>query len=184
MINIRKNLFETNSSSCHSIVYSSIDRGYDFNLPVDSNGTLEIEFDEFGWGPAILKTPIEKLSYYITDHAGKFWYDDYSDPEKLVDNLKKFERKPDILELVDLIKSKCPQIKDVKFKLHSGYYQFGYIDHESTGTSYVDDVFRLIFSNGAIIIIDNDNNFYYEDYYFDEFEKGSGSNKDPEELFN
>ena len=68
MIKIRRNVFETNSSSSHSIAYSKKDRGWNYNLPVDEDGVLTIPFGKFGWSANLLKTPIEKLSYYITDN--------------------------------------------------------------------------------------------------------------------
>ena len=66
MLKIRKNVFETNSSSTHSLVVSNKERSYDYELPVE-NGVLTIPFGEFGWGPDILVDPIDKLSYLITD---------------------------------------------------------------------------------------------------------------------
>ena len=67
MLTIRKNVFETNSSSTHSLVISKRDRSYDYEGLIIADGVLHISFGEYGWGPAILKSPHEKLSYLITD---------------------------------------------------------------------------------------------------------------------
>lgn len=179
MINIRERLFETNSSSCHSIILSSKDRGYDYDLPVDENGTFHVGFGEYGWGPEILRTPTKKISYYITDQINHPWNDE--DKQKVLED---FYKKDSIIKLIDLIKSKCPQVKDVKFEYDDkDFYPFGYIDHDSVGTSGDLPIEDYIFNNGAIIIIDNDNEFYYSDYYVNWESKGDASNKNPEELF-
>ena len=183
MINIRKNTFETNSSSCHSIILSYKDRGYDYDLPVDSNGTFHVKFGEFGWGPDVLRTPYDKISYYITDQiqiSGCNWFENEEDFEK---ELKEFYNNQKIVKLIEYIKSKCPQVKDVKFEFGSKFYKLGYVDHDSVGTSDDLPIERYIFNNGAIIIIDNDNNFNFWDYQCDETQKGNAPKKDPEELF-
>lgn len=138
MIQIRKNVFETNSSSSHSLVVSKKKRGYDYILPINENGVLIIPFGEFGWGPNILDTPFQKLCYLVTDRHG------------ITDEIKQ------------LIKSKCPYVKDIQV---SAEYGSGYIDHQSVGTTNgVDDVEQLIFNKGILILIDNDNNCYFSSY--------------------
>lgn len=154
---VRQNVFETNSSSMHSLVISNKDRGYDYDLPVDENGVLTISFGEFGWGPEILKEPLEKISYVITDRCSVGSLD-FDEKEALESEIVK--------EVIDLIKSKCPNVKDVKIQRSGSYWPYGYVDHESQGTSYKDkNLEHLIFSNSVIIIIDNDNSRNYEDYF-------------------
>lgn len=133
MINIRNSVFETNSSSSHSLVFSKKNRGYSYDLPVDEDGVLTIPYGEFGWGPDILKTPIEKLSYLITDHQ--------------------------CLEggIVEMIKARCPDVKEVVTESCDSYWEHGYVDHDSVGTSNEVSPEELVFNNDIIIIIDNDN---------------------------
>ena len=178
MINIRKNVFETNSSSMHSLVVSKQDRGYDYNLPVDENGVLTIPFGEFGWGPEILRTPLEKLSYIITDRINGFYDDDNKSWDEILEELKYDD---DIQEIIEIIKKNVPAVKEVTFEPASDFYQCGYVDHQSQGTSRDAATEDIIFNNSIIILIDNDNSCHFEDYY-DGWD-GAPATKDKEELF-
>lgn len=173
MYKIRKNVFETNSSSTHSLVLSKKDRGWNFDLPVDEDGVLTVKFGEFGWGPQVLSTPMEKLSYLITDR-GPTYEDGYF--EELI------EESDELQKIVNIIKEQCPYVKEVWFEPNDDdYYRFGYVDHESDGTSYGMSIKELVFSNDVIILIDNDNSNHYKDYF--EGWNGKPAKKDIEELF-
>lgn len=163
MITMRRNVFETNSSSSHSLVVSNKDRGYSYDLPVDEEGILTIPFGEFGWGPEILKTPIEKLSYFITDHAPYIEDDDKMDWDKLIKLV--LQKSEDIRDAIEIVKSNCPQVKEVKFEKCDEYWPLGYVDHQSCGTSNdAASIEDLIFNNSVLILIDNDNSCSFEDY--------------------
>ena len=182
MLQIRKNVFETNSSSTHSLVISNKERSYDYNLPVE-DGVLTIPFGEFGWGPDILSTPIEKLSYLITDRIDLYDLpEDIKDDEDAVQALI-MESEP-ICEIVDAIKYACPEVKEVRFEVGDSWHPFGYVDHQSCGTSREDglSIEEIAFSNKVIIMIANDNGYYYEDYFTSW--DGTPPSKDIEELFN
>ena len=62
---IRKDTFETNSSSVHSLVISSEGREPS-NLPVNDDGYIEVEFGQFGKDYHIYTEQKDKLSYLIT----------------------------------------------------------------------------------------------------------------------
>ena len=181
MKKIRRYIFETNSSSSHSLAFSKKNRGYSYELPVDEDGVLTIPFGEFGWGPDVLKTPIDKLSYYVTDNymdgidADKDW-------EDVVEELKE---KDWVRELIDMIKTNCPYVKEVTFEKSDSYDPFGYVDHQSCGTSHEDDISaeELIFSNDVIIIIDNNNSCHFDDYFPWSWGSEVPAEKDIEELF-
>ena len=182
MLQIRKNVFETNSSSTHSLVISNKERSYDYNLPVE-DGVLTIPFGEFGWGPDILSTPIEKLSYLITDRIDLYDIpEDIKDDEDAVQALI-MESEP-ICEIVDAIKYCCPEVKEVRFEIGDSWNPFGYVDHQSCGTSHEDglSIEEIVFSNKVIIMIDNDNSYHYEDYFTSW--DGRPATKDIETLFN
>ncbi len=182
MLQIRKNVFETNSSSSHSLVISNKERAYDYNLPVEG-GVLTIPFGEFGWGPDILSTPIEKLSYLITDRIDIYDIpEDIKDDEDAVQALI-MESEP-IREIVDAIKYCCSDIEEVRFEINDSWNPFGYVDHQSCGTSQEDglSIEEIVFSNKVIIMIDNDNSCNYEDYFTSW--DGRPAVKDIETLFN
>ena len=182
MLNKRTRIFETNSSSMHSIAVSSRDRGYDYDLPITDDGTLYVEFGEFGWGPDILQDSLEKLSYYITDQFGGYnRHDDKSFEDGVRDILEDQRMK----DLIEILKAKVPGFKKLELGPPSEYSNgFGYVDHQSSGLTTGEDVEDLIFNNAKIIIIDNDNGCNYEDYYEpDEWEKGGNPHKDIEELW-
>ena len=184
MIQIRKNVFETNSSSTHSLVISKKERSYDYHLPVDA-GVLTIPFGEFGWGPDILVAPIEKLAYLVTDRCGL-----YDIPEELKnaddDAIYCFimEESEAVRDIVEVVKRCCPEVEEVRFELGDRWNPFGYIDHQSQGTSYEVDlsIEDLIFSNKVIIMVDNDNSCHYEEYFTDW--QGNPPTKDIEDIFN
>lgn len=185
MLQIRKNVFETNSSSTHSLVISNKERSYNYNLPVDDRGVLTIPFGEFGWGPELLIEPIEKLSYLVTDRGGL-----YDIPEELKDAdddaIYDFimEESEAIKDIVEVVKNCCPEVKEVRFELGDSWNPFGYVDHQSHGTSYGVDlsIEDLIFSNKVVIMIDNDNSCHYEEYFTDW--QGNPPTKDIEDIFN
>ena len=63
--NIRKGVFETNSSSVHSLVISS-DGREPSEFELNEYGEIEIDFGDFGKDYNIYSSQYEKLSYLIT----------------------------------------------------------------------------------------------------------------------
>src|SRR4051812_15125515 len=62
---IRRGVFETNSSSCHSISIASGGE-VDDKLYVDEHGVCEIHPGEFGWGIDIHRDAATKAAYALT----------------------------------------------------------------------------------------------------------------------
>lgn len=60
---IRKGVFETNSSSMHSLVIKGEKKINREQLKINENGFIEVETDDYTWGYFILKTVQEKLNY-------------------------------------------------------------------------------------------------------------------------
>jgi hypothetical protein len=187
MKQIRKGVFETNSSSSHSLQYSKKDRGYDYNLPVDKDGTLTLQFGEFGWGTGdaeddLLKTSLQKISYFITDNCD-LWDRDYDSWDEFI---KDFIKLPKIAKLLEIIYYKCPQVNNIKFDMApDSDSNIGYINHQSQGLTkniYTsEDIENLIFNNSVMIIIDNDNGGYWNDYVT--WDEDFPATEDIEELF-
>ena len=182
MLQVRKNVFETNSSSTHSLVISKKDREYDYCLPVEDDGTLVVTFGEFGWGPEVLAQPIEKLTYLVTDRCNLYDLseEDPHEGEELQEFIKSDEN---IQEIIEVVKSCCPDVQDIRFELCDSWDPFGYVDHQSQGTSYESglSIEEIIFSNKVIILIDNDNSCNFEEYYTDW--QGNPPTRDIENLF-
>lgn len=185
MKQIRKSIFETNSSSSHSLVMSKKDRGYNYDLPVDERGKLTIRFGEFGWGPEVLYTPYEKLRYWMTEYASEFWYDwnKKYEGKSFEDKLQIFEGQKIIKDAIQTIKKLCKNVKTIEFASpdeNDAYYHFGYIDHESVGTIRYTDLKDTVFNNSCIVIIDNDNSEYFAPW---EEDYEGNTLRDIEELF-
>lgn len=131
MIKIRRSVFETNSSSMHSLSVIGSDRMTQLE---SKDGIVVVGEDEFGWGYEELSTPVEKLSYLVTQYSGD-------------DNM------------IDLIKE---AVKDYTGLTLAVYENDGYIDHQSQGmiSEYITDkqsIIDLVFNDKNVIIIDNDN---------------------------
>jgi len=133
MVKIRKSIFETNSSSSHSLSLGKLPD----NVVVpweDNYETIVLGKGEYGWGYEELTTWLEKADYLSieTEHN---------------------ETKRDVLE--SAIKRYFPNIT-------IEYEYTVYIDHQSYGELWdeigydVDEACKVIFGNSTIEI-DNDN---------------------------
>lgn len=70
MIKIRKGVFETNSSSVHTLTYASSLRS-NFNLPINEDNEIVVDYGEFGCSGSIFGQ-YEKLSYILTQFSYLF----------------------------------------------------------------------------------------------------------------
>ena len=176
MLQIRNDVFETNSSSSHCLVDSKKDRGHSYDLPVDEDGNLVIELGQYGWGPDVLKTPYEKLCYIMTDIAqSSGYYDTSAGFEDLREGILRNSRAQDIF---DSIEEFCNiDVSNISFTADDDFY----IDHQSAGMLYNEDLVDVIFNNNLAILIDNDNSCYFDDYFTDWL--GNPPKEDIEELF-
>jgi hypothetical protein len=132
---IRKSIFETNSSSSHSIVVSD---GADYELPVINEDEIIVGGGEYGWG-------YEKLVGWLSIAKYLATYALINGKEKDVKLLK--------LVIEDFTDKKV--IFNVNLK-------DDYIDHQSIDVA--EEAFKdyaklkqVIFGKGSYIIIDNDN---------------------------
>jgi len=149
-INIRKGVFETNSSSMHSISISSNDHFNFYDKPIIGR------FGEFGWGYDELVTPEEKLSYVLTAIQ---YYDDGINENNITDSTY-------YIWLNEMIKDYTGHEIDLRIN-YNDFYPLGYIDHQSVDTlddfwsqdkeTFKENMKELIFNQKYRIIIDNDN---------------------------
>lgn len=156
MISIRKGVFETNSSSVHSLVIA--DAMPDLSKPL----TVHVKVDEYGWGPDTLTTPGERGSYLYTamccSCAGRN-KEPNRKPKDPIDDLSSLLSPWGVTVVCD---------EGARFVQHKNYWFLdnGYIDHDEDLSSFVGSVMedpplalRFIFSDDSIGIIYNDNMF-------------------------
>ena len=141
---IRENIFETNSSSTHSLVIYTKDK---VQLP----DKLRLDFGEFGWGYYIYNDTHSKASYLITLI--------YSMENVLKEEcLKKFE---------SILDSNGIQYT-LPYEDSQDTYGNGYVDHSDEAYEWViyllnneDKLFDFLFSNKSYVSTGNDNDMSY-----------------------
>lgn len=129
---IRRGVFETNSSSCHTLTIA--DTGtLDFNI--STNDILHITGQEFGWQQEVFSDPVSKISYLA---AG------FTDLGR-----------NDLFELLKEVIIENTLFSDVTFD------ENGYIDHQSIGlVLQVDTKEKMkafVFNPKSYVRTDNDN---------------------------
>lgn len=138
---IRANVFETNSSSTHSVSVSD-GSGLMDNIIPNENGEIVVIPREFGWG-----------------------YEEYNDPEtKLAYLLQYFtEKGSPLLEVTeDVVKEHTGASKVVLGESDSKWWPNGYIDHQSMDCLDGEivtrnDIRNFVFDSHSVLVIDNDN---------------------------
>ncbi len=164
---IRKGVFETNSSSCHSITIEGKSGVYDDIPTVEKDGSIFIRSGEFGWEIENYDDFGSKASYiavYIRD-----W---------VRDEVKKSAFK-EIFENIIIETTGCDRVEYENFFWdqeettyeHNGKIEKymsslgeGYIDHQSVESSDYDYLFEdidklknFLFNSNSILHTDNDN---------------------------
>lgn len=165
MKKVRKGMFETNSSSTHTIIIT------DKNC--EPGALVDFRIGEFGWSHHILNTINDKASYLYTLACECYNRDVYQD---LYEILVKYG--------VD-----CECSRPAVFKRYTDYEYLdnGYVDHASCGMDFVDAIFhserrliRYLFSDESFVVTGNDN--CDEDEY-EEMEKEADVPYDHEEYY-
>ena len=147
----RKSVFETNSSSMHSLAMIGKDRMGTYNFEEN----VVIQSDEYGWSGDDLNSPLEKLSYIATMIQ-------YKDCSCAVEDSKYFKW------LAEMFKDYTgSNLIYAPYDKKDEYNRDGYVDHQSTDTlddqwSDDEDKFKskmkdIVFNDKYFIIIDNDN---------------------------
>lgn len=153
MKTIRKDVFETNSSSTHSVSISSQSDYFNNLVPWEFDNKVHCSCGEFGWEVESYSDPMSKLSYALTMVAETEGIEDFEDTEGF--NL-----------INDVIAQEC-HCRGVAVELSSdNFYPYGYIDHQSYESyrsledflnDYGVDLREFIFNPGIILHTDNDN---------------------------
>ncbi len=122
---IRRNVFETNSSSSHSLTLSQSDLvPQPFATDVLRAGVVMVGKAEYGWEWHRYYSAVNKLSYLLTQVAQ---YDDVpeGDPERVTELM--IDAHPQLRSLVDAVREHT----GVELRFTPG--STGYIDHDSVG---------------------------------------------------
>lgn len=154
---IRKNAFETNSSSIHSLTVSK--EGLTETLQVDKKTNKVItHFGEFGWGYDCFTDSETKLSYLVTMLV--VTHSDCNSIEELCET-------NDFKKINNAVAKYCNCdgiLINEKITEEYGWTKHrGYIDHQSIQginsllQEYDCTIEEFLFDKGVILIIDNDN---------------------------
>lgn len=170
---IRRNVFETNSSSTHSVSIIRGNKPESQGLVIDKETKkVKVSFGEFGWDRNEYTDPLTKLSYLLTMTA---------ETEAIHNpNVTDFFKTEGFQAINNLICEKldCEGIyitSTIEIDPTSNYYHMcidGYIDHQSCESyhslkdflnDYSLDIEEFIFNPEVVLITDNDNDFgFYE----------------------
>jgi hypothetical protein len=156
MKKIRKNVFETNSSSMHSLCMVGSDR----MLKCEYGDVVTIRPGEFGWGGDGVDTPLEKLQYICTMIQ-------YKDSE-VYDDAKSVSESIYFKWVSEMFKDYTgSDLKYVPLGNTGSCYDDGYIDHQSTDTldekwsedevTFKNNMRDIVFNEKYFIAVDNDN---------------------------
>ena len=160
MINIRRNVFETNSSSMHSLVVVKNPKPYDSRELHLNCYNPEHSYELFGWGEddanfgrhpyKVLRDPQDKLRYYVAHELG---------------NCEKYEKIDEIKEFIS--KHTSVPVSKISITVRNrdegkrDYY--GYIEHNDTGESPFEYLNRkhismeeFIMNPKYVVIVDGD----------------------------
>lgn len=158
MKNIRQNVFETNSSSTHSICIAK-------NVELDIPKEIYFQFGEFGWEEDRLNSMSEKASYLYT----AIKYNSFDGAmDKIIETLKR-----NGVEKIELEESD-----------ENDTWGGGYIDHGGQLCDFIDEILddeefllNYLFSPLSFVLTGNDNSgtdvSINVKYDHDEFYKGN-----------
>ena len=129
MKTIRQNVFETNSSSSHSVTIQTSPNKHQVTL--NDEGVLFVERGEFGWDNTTFVSFDDKCSYAYTQAANNHWCNRDKNPSEYLDISD--NEKLQMMERV--IMENVPNITKVLFLNNEGY-----VDHQSEDLVY--DIFE------------------------------------------
>lgn len=161
MKQIRRGVFETNSSSTHSVTVDH-SKGLSPNyLYVSEDGYIHVEFGEFGWEIWDYTDQESRLSYlltmarYLNGCNEAYWGDETNEAD-----IENFIETHDF-ERINEVVAECAGCKGLWLEPSDGY-----IDHQSREDystlddflrEYDTDIKEFIFGAGVTLRTDNDN---------------------------
>ncbi|MGL6201115.1 MAG: hypothetical protein ACRC3H_19520 [Lachnospiraceae bacterium] len=165
---IRKSVFETNSSSTHSICITNSDIKKN-HLP----RLLVFKHGQYGWECDNLYTTEERASYLYQIICDLTYEED----------AKRIEYLNHIIVVLSNVEVECEFETD-----KNDDWDTGYVDHAKEAEEFLnalmeddDKLLRYLFSSGSFVLTGNDNSddnvSIYVDYPHEEYYKGNGSVK-------
>lgn len=151
---IRYGVFETNSSSSHSLTIPPVAEILSFDKKILRAGVLDIACGDYNWEWHRYYLPENKISYIVTQLIGDQGYSDDYTP--INDNGVAIRAENGRLDYFLTI---IEEYAGVKINIISNS---GGVDHQSTGNGLgmidkKEDILNLIFANGSFIETGNDN---------------------------
>lgn len=164
---IRNSVWETNSSSMHTV---SIEGKKDITKYafVGDSKSLAVHLDEYGWSGPDCDDFMSKLEYamcmvLMTEYPDFNYWDEhgFTVNQTVLESLDGYQL------LLNAVRTQFPECEEIVIKKNDGYYPYGYIDHQSCESyhSLKDffedwdiDVERYLFDYSVVVHIDNDNN--------------------------
>lgn len=152
MLKIRKGMFETNSSSTHTIIVT------DQNC--EPGAIVDFRIGEFGWKFERLDTVDEKASYLYTAACIYYKRDVYQD----------------LYEILSKYGVKCSCTLPARFSNEDDWLDNGYIDHGYCGDlpefvrcmmTHNKALIRYLFSPESFVVTGNDNCYEKEEKWYD-----------------
>lgn len=165
MINVRKSVFETNSSSTHSITVA--DNGSLKNNLKCYDGFIQMQCGEFGWEYRVFDDAYTKLSYLITFIFSGFVKKDTDEIDWRKFNKPDNKHKHYWHKLIEAVRD-FTDCEPAVVPVEEDWWPYGYIDHQSMNVAEEilkgskGRIKRFIFNPHSKLIIDNDNR---EDYF-------------------
>ena len=179
MQTIRKSVFETNSSSVHSLTVKKNDMVLKpYKMDLNYENKLVLEFGEYGWGYDTLTTVFDKLCYLLTmvgETELRNMSHEITSPHDVLKNSSGFILLENFVTqwIVDCagIEINGLQMTIQEYRYNDSLIKYidltdGYIDHQSVEDySSLEDflyqndtsVENLVLNDNVSIIIDNDN---------------------------
>ena len=159
---IRNGVFESNSSSMHSV---SVRGERNLNEYYHPDGVIAIKLDEYGWEGDSLCDFYDKLEYAMsmvlhTEYPGFNHFNKFTVDQDELESLEGYKL------LLDAIRKHGDCERIIIKKRNSYVYPYGYIDHQSYEdySSLADflkdwniDAERYLFDDDVVVHIDNDN---------------------------
>lgn len=178
---IRKSVFETNSSSTHSICVAKNNNTKNFYK-------LSFWFGEFGWEEDKLNDPQDKMTYLVTALFNVYEYD-FDTVKEYVNRMSDWLKSDGLLandyhstDVGDAVFGKTIRYEKIRWILPN----YKGIDHANDGElkDFVDFVcgskdilYRYLFNDDSFVLTGNDNGYenvdIEVDYPHDEFYKGN-----------